>query len=92
MNAIQFVFEKIGAPFKKLVDWLSFIFEWAGILETMDGIVSMVDGMLTFGETFLTETAADAVESFFSKLRPPSRGRRIYRQQYSMGINLRCAY
>ncbi|KAF8803251.1 hypothetical protein BYT27DRAFT_7195849 [Phlegmacium glaucopus] len=73
INAIQFVFEKIGAAFKKLYDWLSFIFRWGDVLETMDGITSMVDGMLTFGEKFLTDQAAPAVTHFFERIEAPIR-------------------
>ncbi|KAF8803258.1 hypothetical protein BYT27DRAFT_7214818 [Phlegmacium glaucopus] len=62
------VLETIGAAFKKLFDWLSFIFGWGDVLETMD----VVDGMLTFGEKSLIDQAAPALTHFFEKIKAPT--------------------
>jgi len=68
MNAIEFVFKTIGAAFKKLFDWLTFIFHWGDVLETTDGIVSVVNDILMFGEKCFTTTAAETIENYFSNI------------------------
>lgn len=54
MAAIQWVFQKIGAAFEKIVEWLGFIFSWGDILDTSDQITNMVNGLLSFGTNFFT--------------------------------------
>jgi hypothetical protein len=67
MVAIQWVLQKIGAAFEKVVEWLGFIFAWGDILETSDQITKMVDGMLTFGSNFFT-LGGIMVEVFFDNM------------------------
>jgi hypothetical protein len=67
MKAVQFVFEKIGVAFEKVVQWLGFIFKWGDILEVSDGVTSMVNGMLDFGANFIGKGSV-IVDDFFTKL------------------------
>ncbi|TFK37929.1 hypothetical protein BDQ12DRAFT_666536 [Crucibulum laeve] len=68
LEAIHFVFEKIGAAFKKLIQWIGFIFAWGDILEVSDGISSMVLGLLGYGET-MCKKGETCVENFFDSMK-----------------------
>jgi hypothetical protein len=72
-KAMTWVWEKVlKAPFKKLIQWLGFIFNWKDILITRDLLRDMVNATLDYGSQnldSLSDTINAKVDEFAATLR-----------------------
>ena len=59
VQAVSWVFKKLGVLFQKLIDFLGFLFSWDDILDTADSMVTMLNAGLDYGEQQLTQTETD---------------------------------
>ena len=59
VNAVSWVFKKLGVLFDKLIDFLGFLFSWDDILDTTDSMVTMLNAGLDYGDQVLTQSDAD---------------------------------
>ncbi|KAG8716303.1 hypothetical protein FRC09_015898 [Ceratobasidium sp. 395] len=67
-KAITFVFQQIDVSFKKLAQWLGYVFDWSDIKKTQESIVNVVNGVMAKGVTSI-EGAEQAVEDTFARLK-----------------------
>ena len=59
VQAVSWVFKKLGVLLQKLIDFLGFLFSWDDILDTTDSMVTMLNAGLDYGEQILTQSETD---------------------------------
>lgn len=59
VQAVSWVFKKLGVLLQKLIGFLGFLFSWDDILDTTDSMVTMLNAGLDYGDHILTQTDTD---------------------------------
>lgn len=67
-KGITWVFKKIGAFVKDIIEFLGFLFNWGDILDTTDSLVAGFNATLDHGKTML-DSAEDTVHKWLEDLR-----------------------
>ena len=84
VQAVSWVFKKLGVLLQELIDFLGFLFSWDDILDTTDSMVTMLNAGLDYGEQILIQSETD-VKNWLQSLKKTIKAQLPVLNKYNFG-------